>query len=331
MAARGTAWVESPLQLVGALEAAARGLLGDAVDVVIRSGLAPLEDLERSLGSASLPPGVTLRRGDRVPVPHRTGAWGVGDPYSGRVQTAVVTHRRPAATVVVDDGLATLHLLRALTSTEPGPLVRPRATVGPARRVVGSAVRRSLVRRARAGSLTVCTAIDVPTELAVAFTALGGALVTHAFDWSGTVAEVDPITDGELVVGSALATDQLVEADAYLGWVSGIAQAASGPLAYVPHRRESTVLRDAVAQIPGVVVRPSPWPIEVRLRSLAAGSRVHCLPSTPLVTLRASLGPRGVDVVGTDIPDAWWTPGAPASFREHLLSSTAAPDEESAA
>ncbi|WP_444665037.1 hypothetical protein ACT17Q_05415 [Cellulomonas sp. CW35] len=313
------AWVESPLQMVSALEASAAGLLGPSVDVVYRTGITPLAELAARLGTIALPAGTTVTPESTRSLWRHGQVRAVGDAFSGAVQArGLLGVRRPL--VVLDDGLATLHLLRLLTAADGRYLVRARAHPGLARRTLASAARSRLLSLADAGLLTVFTALPVPDGLADAFRATGGRLVGHSFAWSASLREPELHGAGVVVVGSAMASDGLVDPDAYAAWVHEIADAGHDEVVYIPHRRETPAITAAVADRDSIRVERGPWPVEVSLRCLAPGSVVHCLPSTPLLTLRSLLADAGVELVGSSVPDWWWTPHASARFRASVRS-----------
>ncbi|GAA2806420.1 hypothetical protein GCM10020219_092790 [Nonomuraea dietziae] len=94
------AWVESPLQMLCAVEAHHAGLLGDRTLVVPRAGLRPLAATRRELVGLALPEGLELAK-PQERMPRRLNA--VGDAFSGRVQLRWITSRS-GRVVIVDDG-----------------------------------------------------------------------------------------------------------------------------------------------------------------------------------------------------------------------------------
>ncbi|GEL95193.1 hypothetical protein [Cellulomonas composti] len=311
------AWVESPLQMVSALEAADAGLLGPEVSVVHRSGIRSIDELAARLGRVALPSGVRLEASSTGGLWRHPAPGAVGDAFSGAVQSRTLLSRR-APFVVLDDGLATLHLLDLLTNPSASGLSRARAKPGTARRSLALAARSHLLGLARRGRLTVFTVLPVRPEVEQSFAQLGGQIVAHSFAWSSSLREPELHGAREVVVGSAMATDGLVHRAAYTSWVHGIAEAASGEVVYIPHRRESPSITAHVADRASVRVERGPWPVEVSLRCLPQGAVVHCLPSTPLLSLRGVLADAGVTLSGTRIPDSWWTTAASARFRASL-------------
>ena len=314
-------WVESPLQMLSAVEAHGAGLLGTTSRIHPRGGTTALDATLQTL-MAQAPEGVEFASPSAAPpAPGSTGAqrWATGDAFSGRVQRALLGYLAVREIVVIDDGMATLGLLEALVSEEPTALVRPRSTPGTARRALGVACWFRLRALARAGRLLVFTGLPVPADTARKFRALGGHLEHHGFEWLNTQPATERITEPTVVVGSALAADGLIDAEQYFDWLRALAD--EGPLAYFPHRRESDAFLARLAAQGGATVHAHTIPVEMRLRSLRRGQVVRALPSTALPSLRLLLGANGVRVLGQDVPVHWWTPAASPALRAHLSSS----------
>lgn len=310
------AWVESPLQLLCAVEARYAGVVGPGTRVVTRAKLPGLRVTRAELAALDLPAGLEIETADgAMPRPGRDAAWVLGDAFSGRMQLTSLT-AAPARMVLVDDGLATIRLLELLTARLGTPLLRARAKSGPTRRVLGAAASVRLRAAARAGRLTVFTALPVPAELAKAVQGLGAELVTHDFAWlrsQPAVAHPRP-PESTVVLGTSLVRNGLIHRDRYLAWLFGL----QGPLAYYPHRREDPGDLAAVRGHPGVTVYDGGVPVEMTLRDLRPGQRVLSLPSTAVTSLRVLLSARGVPVETVEVPDDWWTPSATVSLRSHL-------------
>ncbi|MFJ6415169.1 hypothetical protein [Paeniglutamicibacter sp. NPDC091659] len=314
-------WVESPLQMLSAVEAHGAGLLGSTSRIHPRGGTTMLDATLQTL-MAQAPEGVEFAPSSTAPpAPGSTGAqrWATGDAFSGRVQRALLGYLAVREIVVIDDGMATLGLLDALVSDEPTALVRPRSTPGTARRALGVACWFRLRALARAGRLLVFTGLPVPADTARKFRELGGHLEHHGFEWLNTQPATERIAEPTVVVGSALAADGLIDAEQYFHWLRALAD--EGPLAYFPHRRESGAFLDRLAAQGGATVHAHTIPVEMRLRSLRRGQIVRALPSTALPSLRLLLGSNGVRVLGQDVPEHWWKPAASPALRAHLSSS----------
>lgn len=314
-------WVESPLQLLSAVEAHGAGLLGRTSTIYPRGGTTMLDDTLSAL-MAQAPNGLGFARAARnPPTPSNSAAdrWVIGDAYSGRVQRALLGPISPEELIIIDDGLATLGLLSALTSEEPVPLVRARSSAGATRRALGLASWWRLRALARASRLLVFTALPISGEVAQKFKALGGKLESHRFEWLGTQPVGEPIYEPTITVGSALAVDGLIRAKPYLQWLRELTE--EGPVAYFPHRRESPDFLHELDDHPLISVRKHTIPIEMRLRSLRSGQIVRALPSTALPSLRLLLGSSGVRIIGKPVPENWWKPGTSHTLRNHLSSS----------
>ncbi|SKC35998.1 hypothetical protein [Krasilnikoviella flava] len=309
-----TAFVESPLQLLCAVEAHAAGHAGTSTRVLARADVPALTagiDAVRALG---LPSGLDVQP---APAPRRLpdDVVVVGDPFSGAFQAALLrTPRPPQHLVVVDDGLATLDLARrVLTGT---PLVRLTAPPDPLRYGLGALAGRRLHRLVAGGRLTLCTTIPLDDDTVAGLRGLGVDVRPHDFAWLRSRPQRNAPQESTVVVGSALVADGLVHADRYAAWVRGIA--SDGPVRYVPHRRHDPLVSALLERLPGVVVDEPGAPVEIRLRGLRPGQRTVMLPSTSAVTLSRLLAPRGVVVAPHAVPDAWWTDRATPELRRHL-------------
>ncbi|KAB8182696.1 hypothetical protein FH608_049835 [Nonomuraea phyllanthi] len=309
MVVQASAWVESPLQMLCAVEAHHAGLLGPRTAVVPRAGLRPLRATRRELRSLGLPGGLELAE-PRERMPRRVEA--VGDAFSGRVQLRWLTSR-PGRIVIVDDGLATLRLLELLAAGPYRPLLRARAHPGRLRAVLGLAA----ALRLRLSDVSVFTALPVGQSLEDAVRRAGIGLVRHDFAW---LRSQPPSAEGPaertVVLGTSLVRNGLVHRDRYLRWLMDLA--AREPLAYYPHRREDPVDVALIRERPGITVHDAGAPAELTLRGLDPGQRVLSLPSTAITSLRVLLGPRGVAVEPVEVPDDWWTSRAAPALRSHL-------------
>jgi len=315
------AWAESPLQLLCVVEARHAGIVEPGTRVLCRPGLAALRRTRAELRRLDLPEGLELATGDNpMPRPRSGETWMFGDAFSGRVQLTWLT-AGPARVVLVDDGLATIHLLELLAAEHPHPLLRARARTGLGRRMLGLAAALRLRAAARAGRLTVFTALPVPAALADAAAARGATIRTHDFGWlrSQPVAHPRP-SERTVVLGTALVRNGLVHRDRYLDWLGRLG--AEEPVAYYPHRREEPADLDRIRRMPGVALREAGAPVEMTLRDLEPGQRVLSLPSTAVTSLRVLLAPRGVPVDAVEVPGDWWTPRATPDIRSHLQMFT---------
>lgn len=319
----GTAqvWVESPLQMLSAIEAHAAGLLGRHTEIHPRGGAAGLDTTMRTL-MGQTPLGVRFgETGQQVPSARNleTNRWVTGDAYSGRIQREILGPIRADEVVIIDDGLATVKLLATLTRDRPTPLVRPRAPRSTARTVLGLAAWYRLRSLARQGRLMALTALPIRLDVEEAFRGLGGHLEHHRFEWLGTRPVAEQFHEPTILVGSAMAADGLIREQPYLNWV--LAQTEDGPVGYFPHRREGAGFLTRLARHPLVTVHRNTIPVEMRLRGLRHSQSVRALPSTVLPSLRLLLGPNRVRIIGHAVPEHWWTDAASPELRTHLGSS----------
>lgn len=318
---RAAVWAESPLQLLSAVEAHGAGLLGQETLIHPRSDAVGMDSTLRSLmeqvpdGVRFAPPSSSLPFTSAKTLDR----WVTGDAYSGKVQAELLRGVGADELVVVDDGLATLSLLKMLVSERPIPLIRPRAVPTTRRRALGLAMWWRLRRLAGQGRLLVFTALSVPAAVESRFRSLGGHLERHRFEWLGTQPVTENIHEPTIVVGSAMPADGLIHSEPYIDWVRQLTD--DGPVAYFPHRREQPDLLTTLAEHPLVRVKQHTVPVEMRLRGLRPGQTVRALPSTVLASLRLILAPSGVPLKGQPVPDDWWLPETTEDLRRHLSSS----------
>ncbi|ANC32847.1 hypothetical protein [Isoptericola dokdonensis] len=313
-----SALVESPLQLLCVVEAHAAGLTGPSLRVVARADVPSMGAAVDAVRAVGLPDGLQVEVGSARAALTGTDVRVVGDPFSGVFQSSLVRGSGVDRFVVVDDGLATVDVARRLLAGEP--MVRLAAPGGPLRSALGAVATRRLQRAARQGRLTLCTMLPADAVRADALRAIGVEVREHSFEWLASRPDAGGaghgIDEPTVVVGSGLVGDRLVHADAYAAWLRGLA--ADGPVRYLPHRRHDPLVTALFEQLPGVRVDAPGAPVELRLRDLPAGRRVVSLPSTSAITLSRLLGPRGVEVVAQQVPEAWWTSRATPRLRAHL-------------
>jgi len=306
--APAVAWVESPLQLINVIEFAA----SEGIPLVIEPR-ADVVQLDATIDAvrASLPAGVSITApvsgaGDGLfrSASHRV----VGDVFSGQFRL-LLARRGVGALTIVDDGSATVHLAASL---DGGSFSRMAQVESAAMRALGALAKNRILTAARRGRVTLFTAYG--SDPGVAGLASRGLRITqNSYRWlhslgSAGVAPVSP----RVILGSALVTDNQVGKGDYLDWVA--ACAADGAVSYLPHRRESTELRAAVAAIPGVTVEAGSLPAELALGASETLERIDTLPSSAVVTLGAILDP-AVTIAVSAVPDRWWLPGADPAIR----------------
>ncbi|GAB3174564.1 hypothetical protein GCM10027059_47010 [Myceligenerans halotolerans] len=310
------ALVESPLQLLCAVEAHAAGLLGPRTQVLVRDDVPGLAAALESLRVAGLPDGLLTRT---------TSPWALaagwtpiratGDACSWLFQALLLVPGRVPRLTLIDDGLATLDLVSRLGDPSQ-PLLRPGKPASPLRRAFGHASAGALRRLARRGRLDLFTALHLPDHDLARLHDLGVHVVPNSLEWLRSSPQPEVIGETTVLVGAALVADGLIDPDAYVAWVAE--QAASGSLRYVPHRRHRREVVERIATLAGVTVAEPGAPVEVRLRGLKAGQRVVCLPTTAALLLPPLLEPRGVRIEVHDVAEHWWTPRTSPALREHL-------------
>jgi len=314
------AWAESPLQLLSALEARHAGLLGP-VEVRVRPGSDALHATAREAVRLGLPPKTTLTFTERI---GRTGAtWALGDAFSGRAQGRMLLSRAPERIVLLDDGLATLHLLGLLCGPWKQPLLRARARPGAVRRGFSALAGHRLRALARQGRVTAFTGLPVPAQLLARTRRVGVPVISHEFSWLRALPDEPPPVRRCVVLGTSLVANGLVDRGAYLGWLGGITE--EEPVAYYPHRRECPRVLELLREDPAVTLVERDLPVELSLRGLTPEHRVLSLPSTALTSLRVLHGP-GPRIEGVGVPAAWWTERADPALRTHLSVSVLGPE-----
>ncbi|MCW4467110.1 hypothetical protein OK351_16625 [Glutamicibacter sp. MNS18] len=312
-------WVESPLQLLSAVETHAAGLLGTETMIVPRKNM-PLAATTRALLAAA-PAGLSINDpARRPPTPIRTDdRWVTGDAYSGRVQRTLLGPVQAKEVVIIDDGMATLALIRQLISTEPTPIVRGRTNNSASRKALGLALWYRLRFMARDQRLLIVSALDVGQETRERMHEVGIKFARHRFEWLAAQPVEEKFPEPTLVIGSAMSADGLIHTEPYLGWLAELA--ADGPFAYFPHRRENPETLKLIATLPGVHMKEHTIPIEMRLRALKPGQQIRSLPSTVIPSLRLLLGTERNRIFPKPVPGSWWTGTTPPEVREHLSSS----------
>lgn len=314
-------WVESPLQLLSAIEAHAAGLTGTSTTVRVRPGIPGINKTADALAN-NVPQGITIdtESGHITPLSSSPmNRWGAGDMFSGQVQKAMLGTLGDREIIIIDDGLATLAFLDKLSHNSPTPLVRDRGKRTAGRITLGLAAWHRLRWAAKNNRVLLITALPLVPELSERLARIGVRVEHHAFEWSRSQPAEESFSEQTMLIGSALACDGLIEPEPYINWIKQLASDA--PLAYFPHRREQGELLEEIRAIPGVNVQATTTPVELRLRGLRPLQRVVSLPSTAVTSLRLLLAGRGIDVTYKRIPDSWWTPQATPALRQHLLSS----------
>lgn len=288
-----SAWVESPLQLLGALEHAAlsRGAGNDAaITIVPRGGDAQLEHTASHLADRALAlPAVRARIAldvRMIPAARFAAdtAWVIGDAFSGQVQ-ARLDRAEPSTITIVDDGAITRLLARQLV--HDAPLVRPRAPrlLGALRRELASRTTRRLRALANDGRLSVTTYLPDDDEAVAQLRQIGATVITHHFDVTRLLGEraVGVPRGARIVLGTAHVADGLTDAGAELQRIATLAR--SSAVAYLPHRREPAWFVTAVGRLPETTVVTASLPIELALAGSERALEIITAASTAAETL----------------------------------------------
>ncbi len=303
------AWVESPLQLVNAVEHAHASQA--PTRILVRPGVETLDDVADAIEPA-LPEGTMLERGVGSAVTSRAGrarSLLAGDVYSGQLR-AVLAAGPVNELVIVDDGAVMLSLAEQLASS--APVTRPANAEGSVMRFLGGVASRRVRSLMEQGRVTVRTAYDDADEVK-ALADLGATILRNDYAWTRTSAgRLSKHLEGTVVVGSAMVADSLVRPERYRDWLVGLA--AAGEVTYLPHRRERAKDVADYATIPGLRVYRPGIALELVLAQQPRLSRVVTLPSSVLATLTHIL-PETVALELAPVPDAWWTESAAADFR----------------
>ncbi len=283
------AWVESPLQLLGAAElAAARGI---RIRVAFR-----LSGEQMTTTTAEL-----LRRGAPFTVaePYYGIPWGllsghrdwvIGDAFSGQFRSAM-TMLRPRSVTLVDDGAMSIHVAEALAGRVD--YSRPGQRESGLKTVLGGWARDRMLRLTATGGLRMFSAFADHAPLA-GLDARGVAVTQNDFSWLREHGRPMAIPEGRVVLGSAAVQDGTLTPERYLAWLRGVA--AEGPAAYLPHRREPLDVLRAVEAVDGLTVRTSGLPVELALAGTAEPLEIVSLRSTAAITLRQVLEGSGSSI-----------------------------------
>ncbi|MGP7960538.1 hypothetical protein ACTVCO_06960 [Sanguibacter sp. A247] len=306
--------VESPLQVLGLAEAVLAGAEGP-VTVVPRTATA---SATLRVLAPHLPANLTVHPSWLRPGTPGSSSLVLGDALSGAGQARLILHGRRSPVTLLDDGTATLLLIDALVGQ--GSLVRAQSPPSVPRRMLAAAARHALASRARAGLLTVRTCLPLDPHEVIALTREGVRVERHALERVRALDVAPAITDDVVVLGSALADDGLIAADAYEVWLTTTIRAAreqGSSVRYLAHRREPAARLARVAR-EGASTDAIPVPAELRLHGRGGVRRVVTLPTSVLLTIGPALVADGVDVDAQAVPASWWTPRASLATRAHL-------------
>jgi len=285
------AWIESPLQLIGAAEwAHARGV---RVDLAARLG-AQVEETAAELHARRAP---FAERAAYYGIPWRMLSshdhWLVGDGFSGQFRLAA-TVLRPRRVTFLDDGLNTLPLVDAVTGV--APYVRPGVVAGGLSRRLAPLALDAVRLRAASGAVDVFTAFPLGDAREAALADLGATRSAHGFEWlrgSRPSSACPEIPAGRVLLGTAGVADGRFGAREVLTWARS--ESRRRAVTYLPHRRETDETLGALSRMENVTVVRTDLPVELVLGGSRGPYDVLTLPSSAAVTLRAVL--RGTESV----------------------------------
>ncbi|GAA1974177.1 hypothetical protein [Microbacterium pumilum] len=273
------AWVESPLQLIGAAEWAARhrrpvpvagrltAQMSETADELIRRG-ALFGVTEPYLG---IPWRLLSQH------PH----WLIGDGFSGQFRLAA-SILRPRRITFLDDGANTVPYADTLIGNRP--YARPGVTERGLTTAVVPFALGHILGRARDGAVELFTAFELGEGRVQALSRLGVRIRHHRFSWTRSTARAfSTATRGRVMLGSAIPGDGRMPFADYLEWVR--AESTIGPVTYLPHRREPAAHLAAVASLPGVAVSSAAIPAELLLAGTTEPLEILTLPSSTTTTI----------------------------------------------
>ncbi|WP_127819620.1 hypothetical protein [Microbacterium sp. CPCC 204701] len=283
------AWVESPLQLLGAAEWAA----AHRVTVPVAGRLTPQisetadELLARGARFGELEPYLGIPWNLLA----RHGHWLVGDGFSGQFRLAASV-LRPHRITFLDDGAMALEFADTLLGRRP--YARPHVHERGLTSLLAPFAAEIVHRRAGTRRAHVFTAFDLGDDRIEALGDHGFGIRRHDFSWTRATAPAAPELGRRIVLGSARPVDGRVAPADYLAWVT---DAAAGGAVYLPHRRETPEQLAAVAAIPGVNLRETRLPVELVLAGARQPLDIRTLPSSTTSTLPLVLAGTGSTVL----------------------------------
>jgi hypothetical protein len=272
------AWVESPLQLVGAAEwAAAHGQtvpvagrltpqMSATADELVARG-ARFGELEPYLG---IPFALLARHGH----------WLVGDGFSGQFRVAA-SLLRPRRITFLDDGGNVTAFADALLGRRP--YARPGVDERGLTTLVAPFAAEAVRRRAAARRADFFTAFDLGRDRIDALGDRGFGIRRHGFEWTRATAPAAPELGPRIVLGSARPVDGRMTLLDYVRWVRDAAAGVSA--VYLPHRRETREQLDAVSHVPELTIRETSLPVELVLAGATGPLDIRTLPSSTCTTL----------------------------------------------
>lgn len=276
------AWVESPLQLLGAAEYAAA--LGRPIAVAHRlTGPQMPATMAELLDRGALFSRVAPYYGIPWSLLHDQPDWVIGDGFSGQFRMAAAV-LRPRSITLLDDGDMSTHLASALLG-RTGFARRDSHESGLAT-LLGGLARDRMLRLAGSGRLTMFSAFTDDPAVA-ALPARDVRLQRNTFDWLRAHTRPMRMPHPRIVLGSARVADGLLDEASYLRWLMSIA--STGPASYLPHRRERADQVARISRLDGITVVDTALPAELALAGTPEPLEILMLRSSASTTLRAVL------------------------------------------
>ena len=282
------AWVESPLQLLGAAEWAAAHRITVPVAGRLTAQISQTADelLARGARFGELEPYLGIPWNLLA----RHGHWLVGDGFSGQFRLAA-TVLRPHRITFLDDGALAVSYADTLLGRRP--YARPAVPERGVTTLVAPLAAEVIGRRAAARRAHLFTAFDLGEDREDALADRGFGIRRHDFAWTRRTAPAAPELGGRIVLGSARPVDGRMLLVDYIRWVR---DAAAGGAVYLPHRRETPEQLDAVATVPGLRIHETRLPVELVLAGAREPLDIRTLPSSTTSTLPLVLAGTGSTV-----------------------------------
>jgi hypothetical protein len=289
------AWVESPLQLLGAAEYAAS--LGRPIAVAHRlTGPQMPTTMGELLDRGALFSTVAPYYGIPWTLLRDQPDWIIGDGFSGQFRMAAAV-LRPRSITLLDDGDMSTHLASALLG-RTGFARRDSRENGLAT-LLGGLARDRMLKLAGSGRLTMFSAFsDDPTVAALP--ARDVQLQRNSFAWLRAHGRPLRLPRPRIVLGSARVADGLLDEQSYQRWLLSVA--ASGAVTYLPHRRERADQLARIARLDGIAVVDIGLPAELALAGTPEPLEIVMMRSSASTTLRAVLEGTG-SVVTVNTPE----------------------------
>jgi len=283
------AWVESPLQLLGAAEYAAT--LGRPIAVAFRlTGPQMPTTMAELLDRGALFSSVAPYYGIPWSLLHDQPDWVIGDGFSGQFRMAAAV-LRPRSITLLDDGDMSIHLASALLGRTG--FARRDADESGLATLLGGLARDRMLRLAGSRRLTMFSAFaDDPTVAAVPARDID--LVRNTFGWLRAHARPTRLPHPRVVLGSARVADGLIGEQRYHDWLRSVV--AAGPLSYLPHRRERRDQLASISTLDGISVVDAGLPAELLLAGATEPLEIVMMRSSASTTLRVVLEGTGSTV-----------------------------------